>query len=407
MSVETDKAASVSLALGDLLTADGPVWIWDLGARRILWANRAGQAFWRADTLDDLRGRRFDARYTTLNRVATFAAESGRTREWTERLSFAGRGDRTPVMCAMQSLQVAGGSPGLIVRVLDSLEAESPAAREAPAEAPRDKVALKAIAARLEKAQAGRRRVAAPATSRVPAEPAPADVASTQSSAAFIRELCHELRNPLTVIIGFAELIRDGEPSRTLPKVQVYAGNILEGAHLAMEILRDFSGRAGAPTFAAPEPVDVKAAVESCLRLVSPLAKQAGLTLSKSVGRHLPRLNAEDRALKQILLNVLLNAVRHQKTGGRISVTARRRRDGALRIGISDDGIGMTKKEIKAALGGKRRPPAETGALSGLGLPLVKRLVENAGGSIAIESARRKGTAVEMNFPRDSLVESA
>ena len=407
MSVETDKAASVSLALGDLLTVDDPVWIWDLGVRRILWANRAGQAFWRAATLNALRERRFDARNMTLNRITALAAETVQSREWTERLSFTGRGDRAPVMCTMQSLQVAGGSPGLIVRVVDGPAVETPPVPETPAEAPRDKAALKAIAARLEKAQATRRRIAAPTAREAPVKPAPAEANTAQRSAAFIRELCHELRNPLTVIIGFAELIRDSEPNRTRSKAQVYAGNILEGAHLAMEILRDFSGRAGAPAFTPPEPADVKAAVESCLRLVSPLAKQAGLTLSKSVGRHLPRLNAEDRALKQILLNVLLNAVRHQKTGGRISVTARRRRDGALRIGISDDGIGMTKKEIKAALGGKRRPAAETGALSGLGLPLVKRLVENAGGSIAIESARRKGTAVEMNFPRNSLVEPA
>ena len=402
MSVDTDKGASASLALGDLLTADDPVWIWDLGARRILWANRAGQAFWGAGTLDALRERGFGSRDRTLNRVKAFAAGSAQAREWTETLSFAGRGDRSPVTCALQSLQVAGGSPGLIVRVLDALlPAASSASDEAAPNLSQDP-ALKAIAARMQKARASRRRAAAHATA--PPEAAQADAAAGHTSAALIRELCHEMRNPLTVIIGFAERIRDSEPGRS-PKAKAYAENILEGAHLAMDILRDFSGRAGAPAFTPPEPADVKAAVESCLRLVSPLAKQAGLTLSKSLGRHLPRLNAEDRALKQILLNVLLNAVRHQKTGGRISVTARRRRNGALRIGISDDGIGMTKKEIKAALGGKRKPAADSGPLSGLGLPLVKRLVESAGGSIAIESARRKGTAVEMNFPRGSLVE--
>jgi signal transduction histidine kinase len=209
------------------------------------------------------------------------------------------------------------------------------------------------------------------------------------------------------VIIGYAERIRDLDLARARGKSKAYAETILEGAQLALEILRDFAGRVqdGGALALPPEPADVKAAVASCLRLVAPLAKTAELSLSKSLGRRLPHLKTEERTLKQILLNVLLNAVRHQKTGGRISVTARRRRDGTLVIGVTDDGIGMTKKEVKAALRGKRRQPGENGSLSGLGLPLVKRLVESAGGTIAIESARHKGTTVELTFPPESLAD--
>ena len=96
-----------------------------------------------------------------------------------------------------------------------------------------------------------------------------------------------------------------------------------------------------------------------------------------------------------------MNAVRHQKTGGQIQVAARKRKDGTIRLAISDDGKGMTKKEIRSVMSGARRkasdPPAP--GRSGLGLPLVKRLVESAGGTLAIESARGKGTTVEMLFP--------
>ncbi len=269
-----------------------------------------------------------------------------------------------------------------------------------------DSKALKSIAVQLDAARSRRRGKATKSglsSANMPA--APPEASSSQAHAALIRELCHELRNPLTVIIGYAERIRDGDRSRSHAKVVSYAQNILEGAQLAMDILRDFSGRlveSAAPS--QPPTADVKAAVESCLRLVAPLAKQAGLRLSKSLGKHLPQLMAQDRALKQIMLNVLLNAVRHQKTGGRIAVKARRLRDGRLRIVISDDGIGMTKKEIKAALHGKPAQQPRPGSLSGLGLPLVKRLVEDAGGAITIESARRKGTTVEIRFPPSSLV---
>jgi two-component system cell cycle sensor histidine kinase PleC len=173
-----------------------------------------------------------------------------------------------------------------------------------------------------------------------------------------------------------------------------------------MQILREFSNRVrddGFPRQPAA-PADVRAVIESCLRLVAPLAKQEGLKLSRSLERGLPQLAVEERALKQMLLNVLLNAIRHQKTGGRIAVSAKwKKRDGVLRIAVSDDGVGMSRKEIKAALGGKRARVSEAGDPSGLGLPLVRRLVEAAGGVIEIESAKRKGTTVAMSFPPGSL----
>ena len=411
MSVQTDKGGAASLAFGDILTAEEPVWVWDIGARRILWANSAGRAFWGAETLEDLRARRFDPRNKALTRMAERAATS---REWTDTLTLPGSG-KPPVTCLMQTMDVAGGRPGLLVRALDTLPARAGnrIAMSPPAPVPEnaaDTAAMKRIGARVKSAQASRRANAkspsAPPPSGIPPSPI-AEPPEAGLSPAMLRELCHELRNPLTVILGFAERIRDSDPVRARGKIKGYAENILEGAHFAMEILADFTGRireGGSETPAQAPPADVGAAVSSSLRLVAPLAKQAGMSLSKSIGRTLPRLRMEERALKQILLNVLVNAVRHQKTGGRIAVTARMRRDRSLLLTISDDGIGMTKKEIRAALGARPEAPAKTTSGSGLGLPLVKRLVESAGGAIAIESARRKGTAVVMTFPPESLV---
>ena len=91
--------------------------------------------------------------------------------------------------------------------------------------------------------------------------------------------------------------------------------------------------------------------------------------------------------------------MRHQKTGGKVRVAVRKRRDGATRIIVSDDGIGMTKKEIKAIMSGRMTPVAPQPGRSGLGLPLVKRLTEAAGGTLGIESARYKGTTVEIVLP--------
>jgi signal transduction histidine kinase len=220
-----------------------------------------------------------------------------------------------------------------------------------------------------------------------------------------IRELCHELRNPLTVISGFAERIRDNAPpGKQQAQLIGYAADILESARLAMAILSDFSAHMLRPGQepAPPEPADIRATIESCLRLIAPLARQAGIKVSRRTGSGLPRIAAGERVLKQILLNLLMNAVRHQKTGGKIRVSARARKSGAVHLAVADDGRGMTKKEIRAVMSRSRRkpapPPPHPGA-SGLGLPLVRRFVESAGGELSIHSARGEGTTVGIVFP--------
>ncbi len=206
------------------------------------------------------------------------------------------------------------------------------------------------------------------------------------------------------MILGFAERLRDGASSgKSKSQLGGYAGNILESAELAMAILTDFSARILSPDAqpARPEPVEIRGTVESSLRMIAPLAKQAGIKVSRSTDRNLPALFTGERVLKQILLNLLMNAVRHQKTGGKIKITARGRKDGSVRLAVADNGKGMTKKEIKAVMKVARRKatqPPQPGR-SGLGLPLVIRLVEGAGGRLAIDSARGKGTTIEMIFP--------
>ena len=412
--MESDGGSGGHIPLGDFLTAEEPVWVWDAAARRILWANQAGRAFWGAASNEGLRVRKFDARSKAVLRMAALANEAGEKREWVETLTLGAATGRQSITCHMQSLEVAGGHPGLIVKALRDTTAREPRAPaetpEAPPRSPSDKraaradkTALDAIAARLKQgpAEDSRRR---PKTS---AHAPPSREIQPNAALLTVRELCHELRNPLTVILGFAERIRDtAPPGRNQERLRAYAADIMESAHLAMAILGDFSMRILRPEEgpSAPEPVDIKATVESCLRLIAPLAKQAGLKVSKSAGGGLPPLLAGERVLKQILLNVLMNAVRHQKTGGRIKVTARKRKDGAVRLAIADDGKGMTKKEIRSVMRATRRKAAVLPApgRSGLGLPLVKRLVESAGGTLAIESARGKGTMVEMLFPAAS-----
>lgn len=465
----SDDRAAVLLPLGDFITAEEPVWLWDVKARRILWANKAGRDFWGVASQEALRDQRFSTQDRAAVRIAALLRQHGTHGEWTDALTLASAAGRVTAQCTMQTLELADGRNGLIIRVLgDSAKKDGETSTrkiqsksKAPAKTtaqpkskaqPKarkteeksslsampagDRAALAAIAAQMQAAAPPKANK--PRKSSAPKAP-PAPTPAAKSSAAtpprkpapktssfsplgneayhmpdaltlMLRELCHELRNPLTVILGFAERIRDSGLIRRNPeKAQSYADNIMESAELAMEILADFSARvlrpgAGLPQ---PEPVEIGPIVTRCVQLIRPLATQAGLNVSKTAGKTLPRLHISERALKQILLNVLMNAVRHQKTGGKVRVAARKLKDGAVRLTVTDDGIGMTKKEIRSVLGGSRKPPPEPApGHSGLGLPLVKKLVESTGGTLSIESVRRKGTTIEILFPPTATVQA-
>jgi signal transduction histidine kinase len=444
----SDDRAAVLLPLGDFITAEEPVWVWDVKARRILWANKAGRDFWGAASQEALRNRRFSTQDRAAARIAALLRKHGTHGEWTDALTLASAAGRVTVQCTMQTLELADGRNGLIVRVQDDTttkdgefstrkrpskpitltrttaqpkskarpKAHNAEAQNTPSAAmpAGDRAALAAIAAQMQAA------AAPPSTQQPPRKSVPKTSSFSplgnepyhmpDALTLMLRELCHELRNPLTVILGFAERIRDSGLIRRNPeKAQSYADNIMESAELAMEILADFSARvlrpgAGLPQ---PEPVEIGPVVTRCVQLIRPLATQAGLKVSKTAGKTLPRLHISERALKQILLNVLMNAVRHQKTGGKVSVAARKLKDGAVRLTVTDDGIGMTKKEIRSILGGSRKPlPEPAPGHSGLGLPLVKKLVESTGGTLGIDSVRRKGTTIEILFPPTATVQA-
>ena len=412
--MESKSDAGMFVPLGDFLTAEDPVWVWDAVDLRIVWANKAGRDFWGAATLEAIRAMRFDPRNKSARRMVTLAEMPGNAGEWVETLILPAASGRRTVRCQMQNLRIAGGRPGLIVKAVDlangrDTEAAPASKPDRMASAPRprarasDKTALEAIAQRLQRV--AKTDAPAPKPPEQTPPPLPPPGPWPDPLTLHIRELCHELRNPLTVISGFAERIRDNAPpGKQQAQLVGYAGDILESARLAMAILSDFSGRMLRPGQEPPppEPADIRATIESCLRLIAPLARQSGIKVSRRTGSGLPRIAAGERVLKQILLNLLMNAVRHQKTGGKILVSARARKGGAVHLAVADNGRGMTKKEIRAVMSDSRRkpapPPPHPGA-SGLGLPLVKRFVESVGGELSIDSARGKGTTVGILFP--------
>ena len=146
--------------------------------------------------------------------------------------------------------------------------------------------------------------------------------------------------------------------------------------------------------------------VAACLPLVRERVKESGLKLVARVKDDLPMLRADERAVKQILINLLSNAVKFTPAGGTVTVEAEVRRDGKLMLSVSDTGIGIAAQDIPKVLTPfaqleshlTRKQPG-----SGLGLPLVKSLVELHGGSLSLESQLGVGTKVTILFPPEPI----
>jgi len=152
--------------------------------------------------------------------------------------------------------------------------------------------------------------------------------------------------------------------------------------------------------------VDIRHELEESVRFLRRRAEQSRLALATSVTTERPFLRADRRALKQILLNLLSNALKYTPAGGCVSVVVEQDATGDLLVRVVDTGIGMSEQEIPQALEAFvqiARAYAQDG--TGLGLPIVKALVEMHGGTLEIASAVGKGTTVTVRLPAWRLVD--
>jgi signal transduction histidine kinase len=235
--------------------------------------------------------------------------------------------------------------------------------------------------------------------------------AASRTKSDFLANMSHELRTPLNAIIGFSELMCKElfGPINNRRYVE-YSNDIQESAkHLLMVIneVLDFSrAEAGALTLNESE-IDPEQVIHSARRIVEERAMAAGLTLETAVPEGLSKLRADEHMLKQMLINLLWNAIKFTPEGGRICILAERGAAGTLLIEIADTGIGMAPDEIPIALKPFRQVDSSLTRKyggTGLGLPLVKSRIELHGGSLAIASAPGVGTTVTLIFPATRVI---
>jgi signal transduction histidine kinase len=237
-----------------------------------------------------------------------------------------------------------------------------------------------------------------------------AAAAGSQAKSQFLAAMSHELRTPLNAVIGFAEML-DLEMFGPLgdPHYRDYSGSIAQaGRHLLGLIndVLDFSKLDAGRLELQEELIDPADAVRAACALIGGQAQGAKLTLDCQPEPDLPIMRADLQRVRQVLLNVLGNAVKFTPAGGRIRISARRR-GAALAVAVADNGIGIAPEDIPKALerfGQVDNSLARRYEGTGLGLPLSKRLMQLHDGDLEIESVLGAGTTITLVFPAHRLI---
>jgi signal transduction histidine kinase len=233
--------------------------------------------------------------------------------------------------------------------------------------------------------------------------------AASRQQASGIERLSHELRTPLSAVIAYAEVLKDEHfGPMANARYRDYAAGIFDSARHALGVVDGMlgSGEAQADTaqFAFRD-LDPGTIVEHCLAVARPLAAEAGLELSANVAAQVPRVVADEVSLKQMLLNLLTNAIKFTRPGDTVTVGVSYELGGPLSIAVTDTGPGMSEPQL-ALEGGRpgRRTRSLQNAGRGIGLPLTRALAEANGASLLIDSAPGRGTRATIAFGSDRLV---
>jgi two-component system cell cycle sensor histidine kinase PleC len=232
--------------------------------------------------------------------------------------------------------------------------------------------------------------------------------AASRTKSEFLANMSHELRTPLNAVMGFSEVIKNEMFGAVgVPQYVDYAADIYaSGAHL-LEIINDIldlSKVEAGKLELAEERLDLRAVVESVFQLVKGRADEGGVKLMHDIANDLPRLYADKRKLKQMLLNLLSNAIKFTRQGGAVDLVASVADDGGLAIRVRDTGIGIAAEQFDLVLspfGQVDSALAREHQGTGLGLPLVKALVELHDGHLVLESEPGVGTNISLCFPPD------
>ena len=227
-----------------------------------------------------------------------------------------------------------------------------------------------------------------------------------------LAKLAHELKTPLSAISAASEIMKEGRFGQI--ENQRYAGyiaDIHESARHALDLIERMLNRRSDAASARTshfkfEKIGLDDLVEICMSTLRPLASAKGLTLSAQRAAMPAVVTADATALKQIVLNLIMNSIKFTPAGGLITLATDGSRQGAAALTVEDTGPGMTATAIIEAMRPLPLdiPTARDGGGFGFGLPMSRALAEAMGAQLAIDSLPGRGTRVTLTFPGETLL---
>lgn len=234
---------------------------------------------------------------------------------------------------------------------------------------------------------------------------------ANHSKSEFLANMSHELRTPLNAINGFSEaMVSEVHGPLKNNRYEGYANDIRDsGLYLLdlINVLLDLSKIEAGKYELFEEDVDIRSIVSTAMRLVQGQARAGRLQLDARFPENMPALRADERALRQIILNLLTNAVKFTDEEGRVSLCVEVNSDGSLTINITDTGVGISETDVSRLMAPfERANNAHTRNIegAGLGLPLVASLVQLHGATMSIDSTVGNGTTVSIGFPMERVI---
>jgi cell cycle sensor histidine kinase DivJ len=227
---------------------------------------------------------------------------------------------------------------------------------------------------------------------------------ASSAKSRFLATIGHELRTPLNAIVGFSEMMTSGVVGEMSPQHKEYATLIQQSGHHLLDVVKmllDMSRLEAGKFELTTEPIAPESLVEPCLKMVDAMARQKSVRLMTDIPRSLPLLIADERACRQILINLLTNAVKFSREHTVVTL-AMKRQGRHLAISVADHGIGMAEESVKRI--GEPFFQAQDGLArryegTGLGLSIVKGLVELHEGTLHASSSPGEGTVMTVLLP--------
>ncbi len=229
--------------------------------------------------------------------------------------------------------------------------------------------------------------------------------AASRAKSQFLANMSHELRTPLNAILGFSELIAARTFAADPEKHVEYAELIHKSGHHLLALINDILDlakiEAGALSLREAD-FDIGRLISDETALMKPKTQAIGCVLRTEIADNLPIIHADERAVKQIVLNLLSNAAKFTPEGGTITAFARIATGAAVAFGVADTGVGIAAEDqakVFEDFGQGQHDVVTTEKSTGLGLPIVKGLVEAHGGRVTLESKVGEGTCVTVFLP--------